>query len=326
MLSSLSRTSSLSSRVAVATTALARSTPASLQLVSSQFFRSASTSATSTSTSATSTSPAAKKAESVRTGVIAIKKGMTSMFDEWGVHIPVTILQLQHVQVVQVINPPAPGHSYRLQVGAENCTDGKVTKPLVGHFKAHGVRNKRIVAEFPVTPDALLPPGTPLNANHFIPGQLVDVQAPSTGKGFQGVMKRWGFAGGNASHGASLSHRSAGSTGASTNPSRVWKGKKMAGRMGGENVTVLNLKVMKVDTALRCIWVKGAVPGYDGQYIKVRDAVKHFGKPLFPEDQKLPFPTALGRRMLGRSATAEEGNVARRQMPSIVSTASSLSQ
>ncbi|KAJ2383337.1 hypothetical protein GGI05_005351 [Coemansia sp. RSA 2603] len=229
--------------------------------------------------------------KSKRTGVIARKKGMTAMWDEWGVRVPVTVLQLENVQVVSILKTSNPGLA-RLQIGCGTRKEKNVTKPMMGHFKAHGVEPKAKLFEFPITPDAVLPVGTEITAAHFVPGQLVDVTAPSLGKGFQGVMKRWGFAGGPASHGNSLSHRSLGSTG-NINPARVYPGKKMPGRMGGKNVTVMRLPVMKVDTALNCIWVKGSVPGYDDQFIKVRDSIKLIKHRLFPDGANIPFPTYI---------------------------------
>ncbi|KAJ2349915.1 hypothetical protein GGF43_004345, partial [Coemansia sp. RSA 2618] len=210
--------------------------------------------------------------QSRRSGAIARKKGMSGMWNEWGVRVPVTVLQLETVQVVSVVKTSSPDHP-RLQIGCGVRKDKNTSKPMQGHFKVNGVEPKAKLFEFPITPDAALPVGTEITAAHFVPGQLVDVTATSIGKGFQGVMKRWGFAGGRASHGNSLAHRTPGSTG-NINPGRVYPGKKMPGRMGGKNVTVMRLPVMKVDTALNCIWVKGSVPGHDEQFIKVRDSIK----------------------------------------------------
>ncbi|KAJ1662219.1 hypothetical protein IW140_006102 [Coemansia sp. RSA 1813] len=245
--------------------------------------------------------------ESQRTGVIARKKGMTGMWDEWGVRVPVTVLQLDRVKVVSLIKTSNPSYA-RIQVGCGIRKDKHMTKPLLGHFKSQGVEPKAKLFEFPITPDAALPVGTEITAAHFVSGQLVDVTAPSLGKGFQGVMKRWGFAGGRASHGNSLAHRTPGSTG-NINPGRVYPGKKMPGRMGGKNVTVLRLPVMKVDTALNCIWVKGSVPGYDGQFIKVRDSIKLSRHRLFPEGVDVPFPTYVPGEspLLPRETVAKVG-------------------
>ncbi|KAJ2224178.1 hypothetical protein IWW45_008153 [Coemansia sp. RSA 485] len=240
-----------------------------------------------------------------RTGIIARKAGMTGMWDEWGVRVPVTVLQLDNVQVVSILKTSNPSLA-RLQIGCGTRKEKNVTKPMQGHFKANGIAPKAKLFEFPITPDAALPVGTEITASHFVPGQLVDVTAPSLGKGFQGVMKRWGFAGGPASHGNSLAHRVPGSTG-NINPARVYPGKKMPGRMGGKNVTVMRLPVMKVDTALNCIWVKGSVPGHDNQFIKVRDSIKIVKHRLFPEGATVPFPTYIP----GESAEQPRETVAR---------------
>ncbi|KAJ2161474.1 hypothetical protein GGF46_001413 [Coemansia sp. RSA 552] len=228
---------------------------------------------------------------SQRTGAIAYKKGMCAMWDEWGVRIPVTVLQLDNVQVVSIVKTSHPDHA-RLQIGCGTRKEKNTPKPQRGHFKAHGIEPKAKLFEFPISPDAALPVGTEITAAHFIPGQLVDVTAKSVGKGFQGVMKRWGFSGGRASHGNSLAHRTLGSTG-NINPGRVYPGKKMPGRMGGKNVTVIRLPVMKVDTALNCIWVKGCVPGPDEQYVRVRDSIKLVKHRLFPDGATVPFPTYI---------------------------------
>ncbi|KAJ2691712.1 hypothetical protein H4R19_006303, partial [Coemansia spiralis] len=217
-------------------------------------------------------SPGEYTPQSKRTGVITRKKGMSALWDEWGVRVPVTVLQLDNVQVVGIVKTNNPKYP-RLQIGCGTRSEKNTTKPMLGHFKAQGVAPKAKLFEFAVTPDAALPVGTKLTAAHFVPGQLVDVTATAIGKGFQGVMKRWGFAGGPASHGNSLAHRVPGSTG-NINPGRVYPGKKMPGRMGGKNVTVTRLPVMKVDTALNCIWVKGSVPGPTEQFIKVCDSAK----------------------------------------------------
>ena len=147
---------------------------------------------------------------------------------------------------MQVKTPETDGYT-SLQLGVGEAKPKNVNKPLTKHFETAGVAPKRKLSEFRVSRDAILPVGTWMNARHFVPGQLVDVCGVSKGKGFQGPMKRHGFAGGNASHGASVSHRVHGSTGATQDPGRVWKGKKMAGRMGGERVTTQNLWVRLAD-------------------------------------------------------------------------------
>ncbi|KAJ1953064.1 hypothetical protein IWQ62_006081 [Dispira parvispora] len=232
--------------------------------------------------------------DSIRCGLIAIKMGMTGMWNEWGVRVPVTILKFQDVQVVHVIPPVQPDTPYRLQVGCVDVDVSKVTRPLMGHYASAGIQPKAQLFEFPVTENALLPVGTVLTAGHFVPGQFVDATGISRGKGFQGVMKRWGFKGGPASHGSSLFHRGAGSTGQNSRPSKVFKGKKMAGNMGNERKTQQNLQVMKVDLDLNCIWVRGAVPGPEKSFIRVRDSVRKYGARKFPKEAlPPPFPTFI---------------------------------
>ncbi|KAJ2145211.1 hypothetical protein IW136_001057 [Coemansia sp. RSA 678] len=220
-------------------------------------------------------------------GVIARKKGMSGIWEEWGMRVPVTVLQLDKVRVVSIIKTSSLDH-LRLQI---ECSEHKnTTKPIMEHFKAYGMDPKAKLFKFPITHNVVMPVGTTITRAHFVPGQLVDVTATSIGKGFQGVMKRWGFAGGRASHGNSLAHHTPGSMG-NINPGRVYPGKKMPGRMGGKSATVLRLPVMKVDTVLNCIWVKGSVPGPDEQFIKVRDSIKLAKHRVFPEGTVVPFPT-----------------------------------
>ncbi|KAI9265917.1 translation protein [Sporodiniella umbellata] len=210
---------------------------------------------------------------SIRTGIIAKKKGMTSVWSESGIRMPVTVLQLEDNVVTDIRTEEKHGYT-AVQVGCSARKEKNAPKPLIEHFKKLGVELRQKLFEFRVTKDAILPIGTELTAGHFVEGQYVDVTAPSIGKGFAGVMKRWNFKGLPASHGVSLTHRSGGSTGQRKWPSKVFKGKKMAGRLGGENVTVQSLKVVKVDPELNLIFVKGSVPGFDDQFIKVKDAIK----------------------------------------------------
>ncbi|KAJ2960578.1 hypothetical protein NQZ79_g4012 [Umbelopsis isabellina] len=256
---------------------------------------------------ATSDQSPAWTPHSQRVGIIARKKGMSTFWDEWGARMPTTILQLEDVQVLDVRTEEKHGYT-ALQVG---CTNKKnVTKPMAIHYSKLNVQPKQSVAEFRVTTDAILPIGTSLSAAHFVPGQFVDVTAPSIGKGFAGVMKRWNFGGLPASHGVSLAHRSAGSTGQRKWPSKVFKGKKMAGRMGGKSVTVQSLKVLKIDTELNLIYVKGCVPGFDDQFVQVKDAVKKHGAKRFPSDSlPPPFPTIneAGLKSMPRELIANSG-------------------
>lgn len=223
----------------------------------------------------------------MRTGIIAKKVGMTRLFAEDGSHVPVTVLQLDAVQVVAVRTKEKDGYT-AIQLGAGKAKVKNVGKPLRGHFAKAKVEPKRKLVEFRVAADKLLDVGAELAADHFVVGQFVDVAGYATGKGFQGVMKRWNFRGLEASHGVSISHRSHGSTGHRQDPGRTFKGKKMAGHMGTDRATVQSLKVVATDTDKGLLMVKGAVPGQAGHWVLVTDAVK----------RKLPkeAPTPAGLR------------------------------
>ncbi|NNK15575.1 MAG: 50S ribosomal protein L3 [Sulfitobacter sp.] len=219
----------------------------------------------------------------LRSGVIAKKVGMTRLFMEDGKQIPVTVLQLDKLQVVAQRTAEKDGYT-AVQLGAGSAKAKRTSKAMRGHFAAASVEPKRKVAEFRVDADAMLPVGEEIIADHYFAGQYVDVAGTSIGKGFAGAMKRHNFGGLRASHGVSISHRSHGSTGQCQDPGKVFKGKKMAGHMGAARVTTQNLEVVKTDTARGLIMVKGAVPGSKGGWVTVKDAVK---KP-FPENAILP--------------------------------------
>ena len=211
---------------------------------------------------------------------------MTRVFTEDGRHVPVTVLTVADCQVVAVRTEEKDGYT-AVQLGAGRAKAKNTTKPMRGHFAAAQVEPKQYVAEFRVSPDALIAIGAELSAEHFVPGQRVDVTGTSIGKGFAGVMKRHNFRGLRATHGVSVSHRSHGSTGNRQDPGRVFKGKKMAGHMGARRVTGQNLEVVSVDAENGLILIKGAVPGARQGWVLVSDAVKR----LAPDG--LPFPAAV---------------------------------
>src|SRR3954447_21009076 len=209
----------------------------------------------------------------MRTGVIAKKVGMTRLFQADGRHVPVTVLQLDELQVVGRREKDKDGYS-AVQLGAGKAKAKNVAKPQRAAFGKAEVEPKVRVAEFRVDDDGLLDVGAHISADHFVPGQMVDVSGVTQGKGFAGAMKRWGFGGLRATHGVSLSHRSHGSTGQRQDPGKTFPGKKMAGHYGQETVTTLNLTVWRVDAERGLILVKGAVPGTEGTFVKIRDGVK----------------------------------------------------
>jgi large subunit ribosomal protein L3 len=222
----------------------------------------------------------------MRTGVLAEKLGMTRVFDDDGSHVPVSVLRVQDCEVVAARRLDKDGYA-AVQLGVGRAKVKNVTKPMRGHFAKAKVTPKAKLAEFRVSDDALLDPGTSLSVGHFVVGQYVDVCGTSIGKGFAGAMKRWGFKGLRASHGVSISHRSHGSTGNRQDPGRVFKGKKMAGHMGDRRVTVQNLEVVGIDEERGLLLVKGAVPGARGGYVRVTDAIKR----ALP--QEAPYPAGV---------------------------------
>lgn len=237
----------------------------------------------------------------MRTGVIVQKKGMTQLFGEDGSQIPVTVLSLESCQVVAQRTKEKDGYS-ALQLGAGTAKVKNVSKPMRGHFAKAKVEPKTKVAEFRVSEDNLIDVGAELTADHFLPGQKVDVCGVSIGKGFAGSMKRHNFSGMRASHGVSISHRAHGSTGNSQDPGKVFKGKKMAGHMGSIRVTTENLEVVKTDVERGLILIRGAVPGSKGSWIYVTDAVKH---PL-PKDVPIPGSFKIAGAETGGDKPADE--------------------
>ena len=241
----------------------------------------------------------------LRSGIIAKKVGMTRLFMEDGKQIPVTVLQLDGLQVIAQRTADAHGYS-AVQLGAGTAKAKRTSQAMRGHFAAAKVEPKRKVAEFRVDPENLIAVGEEITADHYFEGQFVDVSGTSIGKGFAGGMKRHNFGGLRASHGVSISHRSHGSTGQCQDPGKVFKGKKMAGHMGAVRVTTQNLQVVRTDSERGLIMVKGAVPGSKGGWVTVKDAVK---KP-FPENAILPAAlksaAAEARKAAEEAAAAAE--------------------
>ena len=239
----------------------------------------------------------------MRSGLIAQKVGMTRVFTEAGEQVGVTVLKVDNCQVVAQRTPEKNGYA-ALQLGVGLRKVRNTPRALRGHFAKASVEPKRKLAEFRVSAENLIEVGAELTADHFVVGQFVDVTGTSIGKGFQGVMKRWNFGGGRATHGNSVSHRIAGSTGQRQDPGKVFKGKKMAGHMGDERVTTQNLKIVSTDADRGLIMVEGAVPGAKGGFLLVRDAVKR----ALPKEA--PVPGKFRLREGAAAAAAAEAPVA----------------
>ncbi|MDB6178598.1 50S ribosomal protein L3 [Paracoccus sp. Z330] len=222
----------------------------------------------------------------LRTGVIAKKLGMTRLFLEDGRQVPVTVLQLDNLQVVAQRTSEVDGYT-AVQLGAGVAKAKRTTAAMRGHFAKASVAPKRKIAEFRVAEENLINVGEEITADHYFEGQFVDIAGTSIGKGFAGAMKRHNFGGLRASHGVSISHRSHGSTGQCQDPGKVFKGKKMAGHLGAVRVTTQNLQVVRTDADRGLIMVKGSVPGSKGGWVTVKDAVKK----VLPEN--VIFPAAL---------------------------------
>jgi large subunit ribosomal protein L3 len=233
----------------------------------------------------------------MRSGIIAKKLGMTRLFLEDGKQVPVTVLQLDALQVVAQRTVETDGYT-AVQLGAGTAKVNRTTAAQRGHFAKANVAPKRKLVEFRVTADNLIEVGAEISAEHYLAGQFVDIAGISIGKGFAGAMKRHNFGGLRASHGVSVSHRSHGSTGQCQDPGKVFKGKKMAGHMGAVRVTTQNLQVVKTDADRGLILVKGAVPGSAGGWVTVKDAVK---KAPFAD---APRPAAI--KAAGAAAPAVE--------------------
>ena len=226
---------------------------------------------------------------------------MTRIFREDGTHVPVTVLHLDELQVVDARTEERDGYT-AVQLGIGRAKVKNVSKAERQRFAIANVEPKMKLAEFRVAADQVLPVGAEITADHFVEGQFVDVTGTATGKGFAGPMKRWNFGGLRATHGVSLSHRSHGSTGGRQDPGKTFKNKKMAGHLGTDRITTLNLKVVKTDVERGLILVEGAVPGVAGGYIYVRDAVKKAA----PKDLPIPGKFRLGSTSAAAAEAAPE--------------------
>jgi large subunit ribosomal protein L3 len=206
-------------------------------------------------------------------GLLGTKLGMTQVWDENNKLVPVTVVEIAPNVVTQLRTPEVDGYS-AVQLAYGQIDPRKANKPAAGHFEKAGVTPRRHLTEVRTSDAGEYSLGQEIAVDIFTAGQLVDVVGTSKGKGFAGVMKRHNFKGVSSSHGSHRNHRKPGSIGASSTPSRVFKGMRMAGRMGGDRVTVLNLKVHAVDLEKGLLLVKGAVPGARGRIVFVRNAVK----------------------------------------------------
>lgn len=223
---------------------------------------------------------------SQRIGLIGRKLGMTRLFGEGGVHIPVTVVDVAGNVVVAQRTQETDGY-VAVQMGYGAAKPKNVSQPERSRFAKANVEPRKRLKEFRVEADGLVDVGAEVTAAHFLEGQLVDVTGVTIGKGFAGAMKRHGFKGLRATHGVSVSHRSHGSTGNSQDPGKVWKGKKMAGQMGAKQRTAQHLKIVRVDEERGLVMIKGAVPGSEGGYITIRDSVRR------PMPEGAPMPAAI---------------------------------
>lgn len=235
----------------------------------------------------------------MRSGLLAQKVGMMRIFTDAGEHVPVTVLKVDQCQVVAHRTQDANGYT-ALQLGSGSRKVKNVTRAQRGHFAKAHVEPKAKLVEFRVSPENVIEVGAELTADHFVPGQFVDLTGTTIGKGFSGAMKRWNFGGLRATHGVSISHRSHGSTGNRQDPGKTFKGKKMAGHYGAERVTTQNLEVVRTDADRGLILVRGAVPGAKGGWVMIRDAVRR------PLPKEAPNPGAFRKPGIS-SASVEAG-------------------
>ena len=211
----------------------------------------------------------------IRSGLIATKIGNSSIFDNNGLSTNVTILKIEECIVCDTKTMEKNGYNAVQLASIDKSKDlKKVNKPQRKIFSSLKINPKKVLKEFRVDQDNMLEVGTKLSIDHFKKDQYIDASSISIGKGFTGVMKRHNFGGLRASHGVSISHRSHGSTGQNQDPGRVFKGKKMAGRMGNRKVTKQNLKIIEIDSENNLLVIKGSVPGKKNSVIFIKDSIK----------------------------------------------------
>lgn len=241
----------------------------------------------------------------MRMGLVAKKVGMSRHYNTHGEHQPVTVLKMYPTQVIGHKTKEKDGYN-AVVIGTGERKLKNIPKSVRGQYTKVKLEPKAKIAEFRVADDALVEIGANLSVTHFVAGQKVDITGTSIGKGFAGAMKRWNFKGLEASHGVSISHRSPGSTGQRQDPGKVFKGKKMPGHMGNTRVTVQNLEIVETDTDEGLIIVKGAVPGAEGGYVYIYDAVKH------PRPENAPYPAGR-KRLEAETKKAEAEALAKQQ-------------
>ena len=234
----------------------------------------------------------------MRVGMLAKKLGMTRVFDDNGVHYPVTVVECPEAVILNVNT----NNKNKVKLASINIKDKSINKPQLDELKKSGSKAKKYIYEFKVSDNSDYKSGSIITVDNFIVGQYVDVRGRTVGKGFAGGMKRHGFGGLEASHGISISHRSHGSTGQCQDPGKVFKGKKMAGQMGNVNVTIQNLEIIKVDSSNNLLFIKGALPGKKGAVLKITDAVKK----NLPSDA--PQPAFFKSTSDSKSDTSQEDN------------------
>lgn len=206
-----------------------------------------------------------------RSGTLARKVGMLTLYDAWGMMVPVTVLHIDRCQVIQQFTEAKDGFS-AVQVGAGEKYLGNTNKARMGHFMKAGVPPKLKVKQFDIDEENMLPLGFQLGARHYTVGQYVDTRSKAKDKGFSGAVKRWGFAGQSASHGTNKTHRGLGSTGQCQDAGRVFKGKRMHGHMGGHPRVVRNLRVYRIDYERNLVFLRGSVPGKKNDFVEISDS------------------------------------------------------